>query len=484
MSTPTFLINSYINDYTGDCDLLCKSLFKEGILTKQLNDDDLVLIYNKFDDHQMSDLKLECRSLILDKKTFKMKAYSCETPNLILDDKTLLTLSPSIINMCYEGTLLSVFNHNDKWYVSTRRCLNSSESIFNSTELSVPKSHYTMFEEVLSKTEYNNFDTFSKSLDPTKSYYFVLIHHENKHLIDYSYKFDSDYTYLCLVSMRDSDMKELDIYEGNQSFICQHIFLPEKYDTLDSFISINERNKYDLNLQDEGIIIKVFSGETNKYKIYKYQTDSYKFAMAMGNDKNMYKGLIYLYQNNKLVNYFDQNPSSNMIKIINPLNTYESFYTTGIIDSVFKVCTSELFELFKLVISLKTGKSQNKGLYDLLSKEYKDMIYGIRGLYYKKKASLFENKNDKTPEELKNGRLSINDIYNYLKKLHVDVIFDFLKARKLMFNLANHDKTRPEMIDFGKVSSLCNKIHLKQCAIITNKLFPSITNLDFPETKK
>ena len=53
-----------------------------------------------------------------------------------------------------------------------------------------------------------------------------------------------------------------------------------------------------------------------------------------------------------------------------------------------------------------------------------------------------------------------------------------------MFNMANHDKTSIEMIDFSKVSSLCNKIHLKQCAILTNKLFPSITNLDFPETKK
>ena len=177
------------------------------------------------------------------------------------------------------------------------------------------------------------------------------------------------------------------------------------------------------------------SEDTKKYALYKFQTDSYRLAMVIGNNQNMYKGIIYLYQNNKLVEYFNQIPNSNMIKIINPLNTYESFYTTGIIDSIFKVSTSELFELFKLVISLKTGKPQNKKLYEILPKEYKDMIYGIRGLYYKKKALLFENKDDKTIEELKNSRLSINDIYNFLKKLHVDVIINFLKVRKLMFNI-------------------------------------------------
>jgi hypothetical protein len=338
--------------------------------------------------------------------------------------------------------------------------------------------------EVLSKTDYCNFENFSKCLDPTKSYYFVLIHHENKHTIDYSYKFDFGYTYLCLVSMRDSDMMELDIYDANLPFICQYIFLPEKYENINAFITINERNKFDSKPKDEGIILKIFSDETNKYSLYKIQTDSYRLSMIIGNDQNMYKGLIYLYQNNKLVEYFNQLPNSNMINIINPLNTYESFYTTGIIDSIFKVCTSELFELFKMVISLKTGKSNNKELYDILPKEYKNMIYGIRGLYYKKKALLFENKNEKTSEELKNSRLSINDIYNYLKNLHVDIIIDFLKVRKLMFNLVVYDKNRKEMIEFGKISSLCNKLHLKQCAIITTKLFPNITHSDFPETKK
>ena len=46
MSKPTFLINSYINDCNNDSGQLCKNLFKLGIMSKQLEDEDLILIYN------------------------------------------------------------------------------------------------------------------------------------------------------------------------------------------------------------------------------------------------------------------------------------------------------------------------------------------------------------------------------------------------------------------------------------------------------
>lgn len=482
MSSPKFLINSYIKDSNGDCDLLCKNLFTEGILSKQIEDEELVLIYNKFDDYNMSDLKQECRSLIIDKKTLGMKAYSCETPQIVQNNKVPLN-DHSIINMCYEGTLLSIFNHNDKWYVSTRRCLNSSQSIFKTNDNQY-KSHYEMFEEVLSKTDYINFENFSKCLDPLKSYYFVLIHHENKHIIDYSYRFDFGYKYLCLVSVKDHNMIELDIYDDILPFICQHIFLPEKFDSIDEIIRINESNKYNEKLRDEGLVIKVLSTETLKYSLYKLQTDNYKLQFVINSDNNMFKGLIHLYQNNKITEYFNQNPDSKFLKIVNPLNTYESFYGVGVIDSIFKVFTFELFELFKLTCSLKTGKSHYKELYDILPKEYKSMMYDIRGLYFKKKATLFENTNEKTSEEIRNSHLSINDIYNHLKTIHVDRIINFVHVRKLMNNWVMIDKTNPLLEDFKKISLHCNKIHLKQCAILTYKLFPEITFQDFPETRK
>ena len=483
MSNPKFLINSYIENSNNNCDILCKNLFKEGILSKQLEEDGLILLYNKYDDHNMSEIKRECRSLILDNKTLKIKAYSCETPYILQNKDTLLNTDKNIINMCYEGTLLSVFSYNNKWYVSTRRCLNSNQSVFKTEENNL-KSHYQMFEEVLSKTNYNNFNNLCNLLDPLKSYYFVLIHYENKHIIDYSYRFDFEYKYLCLVSVKDDNMNELDIYDDSLPFICQHIFLPEKYNSIDDFININDKNKYNESLRDEGLIIKVFSTETNKYLLYKLQTDNYKLQMVTNGDKNMYKGLIHLYQNNKITDYFNQIPDSKFLKIVNPLNVYESYYSKNVIDSMFKVLTSEIFELFKLICSLKTGKNQNKELYEILPKEYKNIIYEIRGIYFKKKALLFNNTNEKTVEELRSSHLTINDIYNHLKNIHIDKIVNFINNRKLMNNWVNFDKTNILLVEYSNISSHCNKIHLKQCAILTNKLFPNITFTDFPETKK
>lgn len=139
----------------------------------------------------------------------KMVSYSCETPFMNDDGlKKIVENKDNIITQCYEGTYLSVFNNKDKWYVSTRRCVDSKESLFN-TEL----SHFDMFEETLKDIGYDSFDLFSTTLDKSKSYYFVLIHYLNKHVIDYSKEFGENYKKLCLTSIRNLDMTELDNFE-------------------------------------------------------------------------------------------------------------------------------------------------------------------------------------------------------------------------------------------------------------------------------
>jgi len=49
--------------------------------------------------------------------------------------------------------------------------------------------------------------------------------------------------------------------------------------------------------------------------------------------------------------------------------------------------------------------------------------------------------------------------------------------RKLMFNWV---KVNPSVVDFGKISIKCDKVHLKLTAIYTNKLFPNIMPDDLP----
>ena len=73
--------------------------------------------------------------------------------------------------------LLTERKHNDKWYLSSRRCLDASESLWNSV------SHRDMFLEVLAKDNMD-WDTFCLKLDKSHNYYWILIHHNLKNVVD------------------------------------------------------------------------------------------------------------------------------------------------------------------------------------------------------------------------------------------------------------------------------------------------------------
>jgi hypothetical protein len=211
------------------------------------------------------------------------------------------------------------------------------------------------------------------------------------------------------------------------------------------------------------------------------QTYPYQFNLAIGLEKNIFKGFINLYQNDKLAKYLKSNENLiNFKKIVNPLNTLESFDTIGIVDSVFKVLTSELYELFKLLWNLKSGKKMDNDIYNILPKEYKSLLYGIRGIYFKNKTTNYTNENNK----LKSNNLQIKDIYKYLKNVNTDIIEQYMHTRKLMLNWVKLEPLNEDLVKFAKISDKCDKVHFKLIAIFTNKLFPNIMPTDLPDVSK
>ena len=495
MNTPTFLITSYLEACDNDLEQLRKTLFAQGVLTKDYVEEGLMLLYHKYETPITTELEREVRSLVIDRQTLKIKAYSCETPRENKEGLDFMLANPldpsnpTIITTCYEGTFLSVFYHNDKWFVSTRRCLNSYDSVFNPCDTTSQKSHYEMFVEVLKSAGYEDFNSFCDKLDKSLSYYFVLIHHQNNQVINYTNDFGHNYSRLCLTTIRDSAMRELDIYEADKVNFASYdtksdsfIFVPERLGTFEDFIEFNKTIKYDTPPQSEGVVIRQLDPLTNKYHLIKLQTYNYQFAQALGQERNIFKGFIYLYQNDKLIDFFNQNPTNyNLKKIVNPLNPTESYDTVGMIDAVFKVCTSELFELFKILYSLKTGRPQNKELYDILPKEYKDIMFAIRGLYYKKKTLLHNMPREiVTPLDIKNAHLRISDIYAYLKSSSSNTIITLLHERRLMLNWVRLDDSLKSLLEFNTITQKCDKVHVKLCAIFTNKLYPNIMNTDIP----
>jgi hypothetical protein len=473
-----FLVSDYISkNSSNNVEELRKNLYTQGILSKDYPEEGLVLLYNRYENNNKNELQNECRSVILDRTSMDIVCYTCNTP--ICNMKALnFILSKNNSEMdfykCYEGTLLSSFNHNGKWYLSTRRCLDSNNSKLNNM------SHQDMFLEVLNQDGYESLEQFYEKLNPEYCYYFILIHNKNIHLVDYQKEFGDEYKKLCLAFVREkTTQKELSFEELTDLPLSENLFVPEKLESLESFDEINRNCDMTQDPTTEGVVVKVKLED--KFKLLKLQTLNYQFCKAIGPQKNIFRGFIHLYQVNKLQEYFDSNVNFEKYKkIVNPLNTYESYDTIGTVDAIFKVITSELFELYKLLWNFTTSEHKNTNLYDILPKEYKTLLFGIRGMYFKQKGKYYKNTNGKSKFFLK-----IKDIYQYLKTLNSESIEKLLRVRKLMFNWVKNttketNDVSQSLKEFNTVSKRCDKVHCKLIAIYTNILFPEIMPDDTP----
>lgn len=492
-----FELNEIINNLpTKTIGALKETISKlsHNIVIKDTEDSNLAIISNNFTKHTtvLTSLEKECRSIIIDKETLDIICYTYD--DILYNDDAKLYLanvyesdvpSNTEIQECFEGTIMVLFFNNGHAFLSTRKCINSNESIWKST-----KSYYDLFEEVLTSKYNIDFNTFANKLNKNYYYLFVLVHYENQNLVDYSDRFGDNYKEIVLVAIHDkvtheeisSDTMVFENMEDNESI---KINIPNSYT---DFSLLDEHNKEDgLNgikcpLKVEGMLVKVKVPETNKIQLLKFHTNSYKMMDDLKvNTNNLYQGYIELYQNDKLskyLTYFTEDA-----QIYNPLFTEEPYDTVGVIDAVFKVLTSELLELYKLLWDMKDNTHKNKELYELLPKEYTTVLYKIRGAYFSKRE---KNKNDNMNimKQQHSYGLRIADIYNLLKEYDTHELIKLLRARKIMKGMVDKECNSPTINQddpkivsyqlFRSVSSLCDKKPLKMMAILLNRMFPEI----------
>lgn len=464
METQQFMLSNYIN--TNTTDNILKNLYdNHQLMSKDYPETNMVILYNKYENKHKSRLEMECRSVILDRTTFKIICYSCPTPIYNMEAVNYMWKnqhSTKETYVCYEGSLISLFNYNETWYAASRKCIYSKE-----TEES---GQYKMFMDVIRKDGYTDLDSFTKLLDNTKSYHFVLIHHLNENIVNYKKEFGDNYMKLCFIFARNIVTQE---EYNSENIDCvnlsDNIFLPKKIE--DGKIQDITQHKTNTNMleqpSNEGVIIKMNNN------ILKLQNPSYQFHKAIGSDKNMYRGFLCLYQNNTLKQYLDTNTNTDKFrKIVNPLNTTESYDMIGMIDALFKVITCELLYLFNILYD-NDGNQKDQTLYLKLPDEYKTILFQIRGI-------LFANKKRKQSfPPASTDLLEIKDIYNLLKSIEVKVLESFIRCRKLMLNwikLEKNDDTRL----FTNSLYHSDKIFYKLISIYTIKLFPEIMQDDTP----
>jgi hypothetical protein len=354
----TFIDNLQCSSFD---ELKIKLLDSYNVIIKE--DDNLCIIYEKTEESKK--LGFPFRNCIIDKKTLKIVASQFE--NIIYNDDAILELKKLSLeewNKCniqesIEGTLIIVFYRYDKWYITTRRCLDAGKSFWIKDN-----SYKNLFVDALGEKNIENFDK-------RYVYYFVFVSYQNKNIVDYTKRFGEKYKKIIHIGTYDENLNELEIDIGIEKptyfkFSC----LDELEVVLISKSNEDIQNK---EITTEGYVIG---------KNYKLQTKIYeKIAKIKPNNNNIQQAYLIMYQHNDLTQYITyMKEDKNIIKRVN---------------NSMKIMCSELLSLYHTTRNKKLPE-----LYGLLEFNYKKALYEIHGIYLKQKQPI-----------------NIHDIYYYLKNI-------------------------------------------------------------------
>jgi hypothetical protein len=293
----TFNIYNSINDdnktYANCLIMVLKKyhLWPNIKVKKFKNLSDIVLLHNNYkmgEIYEYRELYEQCRSIVLDfTQSFNnniVVTYANSIP-IRCDQTKYVTELYSDTDKCYEaydGTMITVYNHNGEWYFGTSSCPDANSSKFSHPT----KTHGNMFDEILYKIYSNqlmpdennlNYADMSKLLrskfvaylDPNLAYEFIIVHHENIHIIDYTNFLGENYKELVHVNTKNRNtLVEEDVFMTRvKDFEAIGINYPKE------FSNINEATGYiNSNPYSYGLIIKKKTAD-NTIKLYKVSTD-------------------------------------------------------------------------------------------------------------------------------------------------------------------------------------------------------------------
>lgn len=222
----------------------------------------LVLLHNTYKRigvEHFQKLYDECRSVVLNLDAPLGQNIVLSLAHSIPDSMTTeqykkMVGVDDICEMSYEGTMISVYYHLDKWHFGTTSC----PSMDHSRYFSKDKTHGQMFDEVLKSfyNDENNLRTlFTNQLNTEKVYTFILVHHENGHHTDHTSELGGEYKALFHITTRDrKTLLEDDI----RLTPLNHVKYVRRFD------SQQEALAYLIQPNVYGIIVKKSSGQLIK----------------------------------------------------------------------------------------------------------------------------------------------------------------------------------------------------------------------------
>lgn len=403
-------------------DMLREELLKKDDENKPIyyinlkeNDDLAILYYNDLPNISTNtkrndvaqEIEQNCRSYILEKTTlkpigsqFNRIIYNNDAKNYLEN----IDWSKVIVQKCYEGTMLLLYNHNNKWYVSTRRCLNSEESTWIKNT-----SYRSMFNEAM-EGKFKLDD-----LDKNYCYHFVLVHHKNKNIVNYV-DLDKEYKELYhTMTTEKYTLKEIDYKINNGVRKVETIKFKNLDDLLESLDKISKHDETHHTITSEGYVVKVY--DCDGPTILKLQTPIYQSIMKIKpNNSNIDQSYLELYQKDKLTDFI-------------PYFTKFNDYITKRIHTAMKNIAKEILDLYH-----STRKKKNPHIYNNLTEQYRKVLYGLHGLYINHRKQDFVDGKENLPEEKLSRSINVHDVYHYIKSLPPQELRQIFYERNLLFD--------------------------------------------------
>jgi hypothetical protein len=328
---------------------------------------DIVLLHNTYlrkNVDNFKELYEQCRSVVLD---FSLNCnnnivvtYANSIPERIDYNNYINSLSSQEdkIYEAYDGTIITVYNYKDEWYFGTSSCPDANSSKFSHPT----KKHGNMFDEILFKyfkkyitaEEVSVLTTdeisskirglFVQHLDPNMAYEFIIVHHENKHIIDYTGLLGDNYMEMFHINTKQRDtLVENDIIS---SIIPSLIEYGVKYPL--QFNNINEAYTYiNTTPYSYGLIVK--KNVEGKMKLYKISTDAINYREETDPcHPNVWMNILSVYMKNKteytikdyIANY---NPNINL-----PLdNNGQKIDPTYLVHTIISTIKDSLYSYYK-----------------------------------------------------------------------------------------------------------------------------------------
>ena len=345
---------------------------KEEYKLKFKEDNNLILIFNDQNSNIQEELVRFFNGVIIDKNTLNIICYTfdkCLEETIINEN---LFDTDVRIQPVYEGTLVRVYFHNDKWNISTKKMINAYNAKWASN-----KSFGEMFEEI--------FPTYSSYFENKSYCYSFLMGHKENNILQNSHNYlihlntvdlENNIEINLPININEYNIKNIQAYgeviaNMNKDAFINHIKLIKNDEGLNEigYMCINKNNEKQKFMKNNYINIRELWGNTNN-RLFRY--------LNLRKNPDNLKKYLSIFQSDKKQFLDYEHYLMNIATFI--LNVYRNRHITKSITKVPFYIRDIIYKVHGLYLQTKnkvTFNDINVILHDLDEKKFCYIINNI-----------------------------------------------------------------------------------------------------------